>query len=387
MNNTYKLYLVLLAIVLVVIALLELNKTEVVNWSKTYAVQDKNPFGLFVFNQEVNHLLGNELLKTSIMPYDYFEKDSIYTPQNFLLINQWVTEQSNQKLLNRVELGDNLLIFSDLSWNMLSDTMGFKISTVRWETHNELKLKEEKFESISLNIDKLAGNIGMNRIDNSTTRILGSALDSENREIANFIEIKHGKGKIFYHTEPLALTNYYLLNADDYRYAESVFSYLPQRRTVWFSESEAFVNTSPLRFVLSQPALRYAWYILIFSIPFFVIFHAKRRQRIVPVIQPLKNASAEFVKTIGNLYLQEGNYKDMAQKKATYFLNKIRSELLIDTSDLDENFVQKLQLKTGAKPEIIEKAIPLLRKAIHEQAPVQQQELIELNKLLDQIYK
>ena len=46
----------------------------------------------------------------------------------------------------------------------------------------------------------------------------------------------------------------------------------------------------------------------------FIIFHAKRKQRIVPVIEPLQNSSAEFVKTIGNLYLQEGNFKDMANK-------------------------------------------------------------------------
>ena len=71
-------------------------------------------------------------------------------------------------------------------------------------------------------------------------------------------------------------------------------------------------------------------------------FNAKRKQRIVPVEEPLRNTSLDFVKSIGNLYLQEGDFHDMMAKKAQYFLNKVRMDLLIDTQNLDEEFTKKI---------------------------------------------
>ena len=77
----------------------------------------------------------------------------------------------------------------------------------------------------------------------------------------------------------------------------------------------------------------------------------------------------------------------MAHKKAVYFLQKVRTELYIPTDELDDTFARKLQLKTNQSKENIEEAIRLIKKAIHPKAPIQQEEFIKLNKLLDEIYK
>ncbi|HEX7870203.1 MAG TPA: hypothetical protein VF455_08815, partial [Chryseobacterium sp.] len=113
----------------------------------------------------------------------------------------------------------------------------------------------------------------------------------------------------------------------------------------------------------------------------------KRKQRIVPVIEPLKNTSADFVKSIGNLYLQEGDFHDMMSKKAQYFLNKVRLDLLIDTQNLDEEFSKKLQLKTGKSAELVNEAISLIKKAQDPYAGVMKEDLGRMNKLLDDILK
>ncbi len=119
----------------------------------------------------------------------------------------------------------------------------------------------------------------------------------------------------------------------------------------------------------------------------FIFFNAKRKQRIVPVLEPLRNTSVDFVKSIGNLYLQEGDFHDMMAKKAQYFLNKVRIDFLIDTQDLDADFAKKLQLKTGKPMEIIHEAISLIKKAQDPYANVMKEDLARINKLLDEILK
>src|SRR5690606_38867891 len=136
------------------------------------------------------------------------------------------------------------------------------------------------------------------------------------------------------------------------------------RKTVWFTDAEetAKQSASPMRFILSQPALRYAWWLFLAGLLLFVIFQAKRKQRIVPVVERPKNKSVEFVKSIGNLYLQECQIIDMMAKKEQYFQYRIRTELLLDNHVLDEHFEEKLSLKTGKSREHIREAVQYLRR-------------------------
>ena len=205
--------------------------------------------------------------------------------------------------------------------------------------------------------------------------------------LANFIKIKHGKGFIYLHSEPLILTNYYLLKPENERYLQSLFSLLPLRETIWFvgANDEAFESNSVLRFILSKPALRYAWWLLLGGLLLFIIFNAKRKQRIVPIIEPLTNKSVEFVKIIGNLYLQEGDLHDMMAKKAQYFLYHVRTDLLIDTKNLDDNFEKMLHLKTGKSMDKIKKTTDFIKKAQNPNASVVKEDLIKMNELLDDI--
>ena len=189
------------------------------------------------------------------------------------------------------------------------------------------------------------------------------------------------------HSEPLIVTNFYLLKPESKNYVQDVFSYLSERETVWFSGANKNVaeSRSPLRFILANPPLRYAWWLLLAGLVLFIIFNAKRKQRIVPIVEPLKNKSVEFVKSIGNLYLQEGDFHDMMAKKAQYFLNRVRMDLLIDTKNLDEKFIHLLHLKTGKSIEKINEATVLIKKGQDPYATVMKEDLIKMNRLLDEI--
>lgn len=387
MNKTFKLYGIIFLIVLAVLALLELNKTSVTDWRKNFDVNKKTPFGLFVFNKEATHFFDNQLKKIQISPYDYY-KSNRKTPHNILIIESDIDEVSWEKILDRVDEGSDLMFISEKFPEYLSDELGFQHLYENYGERNVLTLTDKKFVKDSLVLDKLPSERGFVSIL-KYHEILGGNTDEKGNNKANFIKINYGEGHIYLHAEPLIVTNYYLLGPGNDKYVQDVFSYLPGRETVWFSgkNETAAESSSPMRFILSKPALRYAWWLLLGGLLLFVIFNAKRKQRIVPIIEPLKNKSVEFVKSIGNLYLQEGDFHDMMAKKAQFFLNKVRMDLLIDTQNLDGDFTHKLHLKTGKSLEEINEAVSLIKKGQDPYASVMKEDLIRMNHLLDQILK
>lgn len=285
--------------------------------------------------------------------------------------------------------GSDVMWFTNDTTAKLRDTLGFRFKTVSFEDNYYLQLTDKKLTGSRLLIDKLPDNQGFSYI-RSDIEILGKTLhkksDNESSISADFVKINFGKGHFYVHSEPLILTNYYFLKSKN-KYLENVLSYLPDRQTVWFVETDMPLSMSPMRFILNNPPLRYAWYLLLLGLLIFVLFNAKRKQRIVPVIEPLKNTSLDFIRSIGNLYLQEGDFHEMMAKKAQYFLNRIRMDLLIDTQHLDEQFIIKLHLKTGKNIELIKEAVALVKKGQDPYASVMKEDLIKMNQLLYQILK
>lgn len=383
MNKTFKIYAGIFIIVMIIMALFEVNKTESTDWRKNFDINQKSPFGLFVFAKEINGLFKNKVKKIDQTPYDYYNQDK-KTEHNILIIENKLDKQSWNKILNQVSNGsDAMLIVSDIP-KEISDSIGYYDSNISFEDENVLKLTDRQYQNDFIKLDKFPSGRGFTFIKPGT-EVLGKTVEKNNTDQANFIKIKFGKGKIYVHCEPLFITNYYLLKRGSVQYAQDVFSYLGDRETLWFVESSSKTSQFFLRFILSNPALKYAWWVLLGGLTLFIFFNAKRKQRIVPVMEPLKNTSVDFVKSIGNLYVQEGDFHDMMAKKAQYFLNKVRMDLLIDTQNLDEEFAKKLQLKTGKPSEMINEAVSFIKKASDPYAAVMKEDLAKMNKLLDEI--
>lgn len=385
MNKTFKIYAVIFIIIMVILALFEVNKKEVTDWRKNFDVNQKSPFGLFVFNKEAKDLFKNNLTKIDVAPYDYYtEKNK--KPHNILILESEIDPESWNKILDEVSKGSDAMIIANRLPKNISDTIGFYGSKISYENENVLKLTDKKYQNDFIKLDKFPSGRGFSYIK-PNVQILGKTVEENNEDQANFIKATFGKGTIYVHCEPLFLTNYYLLQSGNVKYAQSVFSYLSDRETLWFVESNTKESSSLLRFILSNPALKYAWWVFLGGLILFIFFNVKRKQRIVPIIEPLKNTSADFVKSIGNLYLQEGDFHDMMAKKAQYFLNKVRLDLLIDTQNLDEEFAKRLQLKTGKSAEMVNEAIVLIKKAQDPCASVMKEDLARINSLLDEILK
>lgn len=385
MNKNFKIYAIIFIIIMVIMALFEVNKKEVTDWRKNFDVNEKSPFGLFVFNEEVKYLFKNNLKKSDQSPYNYYNqyKKGLH---NILVVESDMDEESWNTILDQVSKGSDAMVITTYIPKKISDSIGFFSSQMSFGEQNVLKLTDKKYQNDFIKLDKFPSGKGFTFIK-PEVEILGKAIENDSATHVNFIKAKIGKGNMYVHSEPLFLTNYYLLRTGNVKYTQDVFSYLNDRETLWFVESNTKVSQFFMRFILSKPALKYAWWVFLGGLVLFVFFNAKRKQRIVPVIEPLKNTSVDFVKSIGNLYLQEGDFHDMMAKKAQYFLNKVRIDLLIDTRSLDEEFANKLHLKTGKTIEMINEAVSLIKKGQDPYAAVMKEDLTRMNQLLDEILK
>ncbi len=73
----------------------------------------------------------------------------------------------------------------------------------------------------------------------------------------------------------------------------------------------------------------------------------RRRQREIPPHEQPKNDSLDFVQTLGRLYHDKGDHKNLALKMAAYFLEHVRSRYKLPTHTLDEAFTKSLNQRSG----------------------------------------
>jgi len=173
-------------------------------------------------------------------------------------------------------------------------------------------------------------------------------LGYQQSDLVNFIKIPYNSGNLYLHTAPLMFTNYFMTKKDNMEYASSVFSYLKGDNLIWDEVSKVPFSDmdnpydSPLYYIMQQPALKYAWWMLLIGALLYVIFASKRTQRVIPVLETKSNTSLEFLNVISSLHYQNPNHLDMARKKMKYFLYFIRAKYGINTQSLTEEQSKRL---------------------------------------------
>ena len=118
----------------------------------------------------------------------------------------------------------------------------------------------------------------------------------------------------------------------------------------------------------------------------YIAFGSKRKRRLIPELPTNTNASLSFVQTIGNLYLQKKDNRNIAVKKMTYFLEWVRNSYHINTNNINPEFVQALSRKSGVAEQRVQL---LMEKAsyINNSDSITDHDLFELNNLIDEFYK
>lgn len=377
-------------IALLGILITELVRSKPIDWRASYISSDKIPLGNFVLFEEAPTLFKNaEIEKVIKDPYEFLV-DSTYAQNSaYIFINDEILfdERQADEILKYVENGNTVFVSSRSFGSILADSLQIYGATVYNILEEEI---HPKFFSPSLKQDSLPSfkkgvfKASFIEIDTLKTTALGYyESESPKLEEINYIKVNYGKGKFLLHYLPETFSNYYLLKGNE-QYAANVFSYIDADKIYWdeYLKSGRKVVTSPMRFILDQAPLTWAYYVLLGGLLIFVLFKGKREQRIVEVLEPLENTSVEFTKTIGDLYFQHKDYSNIIAKKITYFLETLRSKYFLNTNEITEDFIKKLALKSGNTFEKTQKLVHLIKhlkeKSVHSEA-----DLLELNKQIE----
>jgi uncharacterized protein DUF4350 len=396
MSRSLKIYIFLIVILVVLIAYLDSTAPKPIDWTPTFGITEKKPLGLYIFDQEMHDIFKeNEITPVAVTPYEYFlssyAQDSLMRydgpKKTFMSITgaQLLDDASVSALLNFAADGNHVFISARQFPGLLLDTLKVKEGfDFQYKKEVHIWIANPKLGSKKYTIAEGLSNGYFSAIDTLKTQILGYQSGDTTR--VNFIKVPFKDGTIMLHTQPAAFTNFHLLKDDHVEYAEKVLAYIPKSDIVWYVKGQDGSKTSQsmFRMILNNPQLKWAWYIFLFGLLGFLIFNAKRRQRIVPIIKPLSNTTIDFAKTIGNLYFQEGDHDNIIEKKIIYFLEKVRQDYMMDTTVLDEQFIKKLQLKSGKNPEDIEHLVYLINKHRRDYKAIAS-DLIEISQAIEKI--
>lgn len=348
--------LLLLITVTLGIAIIDAGAKRPIDWSKTYNFRDKIPYGLYVFRQEVPHILGQQRSYTDFGQSTYeliSELDSTRDYDGAIIDvyeNIGFDALDAKKVLEYVRKGGEVFLSTEYFGEELLDTLGIQAETLNhsvfFPTDENIRYSLGK-DTARIRLDKVTGFRIFSKLDPSTCTVLGH-LHSRGRAIPNFIRVTHGSGSLYLHMLPEVFTNYHLLQHNGYDYAARCLQLIRNRKILF---SDYYYNweqsRTPLRVILANPGFYQAWYLLLLGLLLLLIFKSKREQRAVRVVRPEPNLSKEFAKTIGTLYYENGNPGNIIHKKIDYFLYAIRSSYQMDTQSLlDDKFLRQLSLKT-----------------------------------------
>ncbi|MGD1843142.1 MAG: DUF4350 domain-containing protein [Thermonemataceae bacterium] len=384
MHKNWK-YIAILVFCFFILLLAQANRPKQFNWLPTYSKYDKNPYGTYILYDLLQDVFPNKQFETVDKTiYEIFEFDN-YQDFIYIFIADSFTpdDYDVELLLDYVYRGGCTFIAANYFTTTLTDTLEIDV-----KFHFPITGEDD---SLSLNFvdrnlkatknylyNKGAVDYYLADYNNDYTEVLG--VNSKGQP--TFVKISIGDGYLFLNTNPMTFTNYYMLKRNNAEYVAKCFSFLPVRNILWdeyFKIGRTETGT-PLRFILSKASLKWALYLTLFLFVVFVAFEVKRKQRMIPIVDPMRNTTLEFTETIGRLYFQRKTNLNIAQKLILYFFEYLRSQLFLEINSADANLVEKVAHKSGVPTEEVASLFKTIQYIQSKEVEILDIVLINLNK-------
>ncbi|MFN0082559.1 MAG: DUF4350 domain-containing protein [Ferruginibacter sp.] len=369
---------------------------------ESFSYKDNRPFGTSVAYNMLKSAYLEKKIEVNKKPFadnygwDY-DTASLYWN---ISRNYYLNEKDAESLLSFIYKGNTAFISAanydtsflnklfckqnEPDYFLANNILAVKNTSVRF--NKNLSLYDEDFSYFYLPFLHY-----FSKINGSYARIIGYNDGGK----ANFFVFMWGKGRIYFHNEPRALSNYFLLTNSNYLYLQEILQMMPEKPTSVYWDSyysnRTFSSTnsdgkSTLYTLMKYPPLAKAFFIALTLLLLYIFFNSKRRQRIVPVIKPSVNTSIAFAEAIAGLYLQKKDNKIIAEKIITYFNEYVRTKLFLNIHVSDVSYAPMLSRKSGVELCITEELSKMIV-SINKSDKVSDEQLLTLNGLTEIFFK
>lgn len=356
---------------------------------------DKIPYGTYYAYENLAYMFNDAVIETSRESPVTFYDDEESTAAYIVVSNTVEPDEKelkaminhamagNHVFISALNIGSNLLDSFDLEY---TDFSGYLLQ----RDSLTVSINKRFAQPVSFTYPGFRLANHFTKMDSSVTRVLGRDRDGN----ANFVRFSYeGGGTIYIHLAPAAFTNFFLLHKKNKQYYDMALAVIPDTvsKVRWDeyyryhqngennSERSAF---SKLGTFLNNEVLRWAFWLSILLFAIVYLIESKRKQRAIPTIKKQNNSSLDFVKTVGRLYFQRKDNKNLAQKIATHFLGHVRTRYKLVTSQLDGNFEEKLAYKSGQPLPEVKRIMDDIR-SLELQSDMNDDELLAFNEKID----
>ena len=369
---------------------------------ESFSYRDPRPFGTSVAYSILKNMYSNntvELNKQMFADNYGWDNDTASIYIN-ISRNYYVTDRDAESLMEFIYKGNTAFIsaayYDTLLLNklyckqnkqtFLPDNSISSLTNTSVRFNDNLSLYDETYSYYYLPFKNY-----FSEINGSYARIIGY---NENKK-ANFFVFMWGKGRIYFHNEPRALSNYFLLTKNNYLYLQEILQMMPDKpENIYWDNYYSNKNYAPgnnngsstIGTLMKYPPLAKAFFIAIGLLLLYIFFNSKRRQRIVPVIKKTENSSIAFAEAIAGLYFNKKDNKIIADKIITYFNEHVRTKLFLSGNVNDVGYADLLSRKSDVQPDIINELV-IHVKRIQRIEKVTDQQLLKLNELTEKFFK
>lgn len=354
MNRLEKVLIAGILAVLAGIILLEAGAPRPVDWSTSYSRFHKKPYGDLLVHDRLRDLfpvVRSTNASFAATAYDLDEEEA--GAQAHLLISDrlLLEDYDIDWMLHRVEMGDHVLLAAEHMPPALQDTLGFALEMDQGarDTMDLRFVGDPRMAPGAFRYTRGFLPSYFTRYDTAHSTVL--AVDGRSRPV--LVRTRFGRGAFVLCSTPKALTNFGLLKERNATFLAGVLSALPPLPVLWNEHYKPPVaaSSSPLRYVLSQRPLRWALWLALVLTVLYILVHARRQQRAIPIMPPPRNATRELVHTLGRLYHQKGDHRDLARKMIAYFREEVRAATYLRTFTDDAATYRHIAGKMGREPD------------------------------------
>ena len=385
------------------------------NWNTTYQAEKDHVYGTSIFKDLLKNK-NRKIIDIENKLESTLEADA--ENQNYVFIGPalFMDSLDVNAMLDFVDNGNTAFISSEsISQNLIDEFFDSCHEEWHWYDYQDyysdtltLSLEHEDLQGVetdnifyhwrdSLNRHRSWSYIADSLVCNDEDGFI--KLGNDNHTRINFVKQNYGEGVFYFHTTPLAFTNMHLFRDVNLPYAAAIQNHLSSGDVLWDDFNRVSKNVGrrmnnrshissegPMKYVLQKPAFRWAWYLLLALAVLYVMFRAKRTQRIIPVAEANKNTSLEFISTIGSMYFQQNDHRNLCTEQMRLFLANIRDKHRVKTRTLDKEFVSNLSFKTEVPEELINKILKY-NANIEKSDFVSENTMVEFYQLINQFEK